>query len=115
MSEKESRFLKMLWATAGTVLAAFLIGSFIFYRAQLVQNATQQQMLEIHEKRIQSLESFDKYFPTNGEFNRSIKTLDDKISRNCEDIERVKEDVREDLKDINAKIDRLIQMQLKNQ
>lgn len=112
MSEKESKFIQTLWATAGTILAAFVIGSFIFYRAQIVQNATQQQMLEVHEKRIEALESFDKYFPTNGEFHRSVKNLDEKINRNSADLETVKREVREDLKDINSKIDRLIQMQL---
>lgn len=113
MSERESRFIKILTGVLTTFLIALALGAFAFYRATIVQDALQDQRIGNTELRVEKLESFDKYFPSNGEFHRSVKVLDEKILKNSVELEQVRRETREDFKDINSKLDRLIEIQMK--
>lgn len=113
MSEKESRFIKILTGVLSTFLVALIIGAFAFYRATIVQDALQDERISKTEKRVENLELFDNFFPTTGEFHRSVNVLNEKIQKNTTELEQVRKETREDFKDINNKLDRLIEIQLR--
>lgn len=112
MSQSQSMFIKWVGGIVATLIAAMIIGGIYFYRTTAIVDAVQNERIKRAELNIESLQTFDKYFPSNGEFQRAVRGVDMKTQANAAEIETVRKEVREDLKDINKKIDRLIEMQL---
>ena len=114
MSQSQSQFIKWLAGIAASFIVIMGIGLFKFVQSVSVVDAVQNKRIEQAEVKINSLEKIDKYFPSNGEFQRAVRGIDVKTQANAQEIEKVRVEVREDLKDINAKIDKLIELQLKD-